>query len=429
MIVINQYFEKKRGIANGIALSGSGFGSMAIPPLMLYALDTYGLEGTLLIMGGIALNICVCGMLFRPAKFYLRRYCLKMERQLSLRKAVVGGTNGASGVVNAGFNTDEIGDATTETFDNPIIRQDSCPRNAESQRKAPLRASGHGVETREEINGERHLNLVSLVHLSGKCINLKNKDDAIYGDNLEKTDKFNVAISVIDIDCKSKSVDISTSEKNGKTVSNESQPHKHPLFDFRLLTNPIFLIYAMSITMGICTYVDMFIMATPHAEDLGFSSTKAAMVISIMGVADTVARVGFGIFADFNIVKKQHIFHAGVAMTSVVLCVIPSLNTYGTYTFACVLFSVSAAGYMTIIPPLLVETFGLERFPTAYGMIFQIIGCGHLVIPVVMGRFESKLSACPLFKKQNIFILTRAKMLDIQCRLLYHEHQTCGHTY
>ena len=118
MIVVNQYFEKKRGMSNGIALSGSGFGCMAIPPLMLYALDTYGLEG---IVGEIALNICVCGMLFRPANFYLRRQCLKMETQLSLSKAVLDGTNGASGVVNGGFNTDGICDATNVTFDNPII--------------------------------------------------------------------------------------------------------------------------------------------------------------------------------------------------------------------------------------------------------------------------------------------------------------------
>ena len=388
MVVINQYFEKKRGIANGIALPGSGFGSMAIPPIMLYALDTYGLEGTLLIVGGISLNICVCGMLFRPANFYLRRHCLNMERQLSLSKAVLDGMRGPSGVGNAGFNTDGICDATNETFDNPIINQDICTPNAESTRKAPVRASEHGVETSDEMNSERHLNPIALLHLSGKGTNFKNKEDAINVPNLENTDKHNVVISVIDIDCLSKSVDTSSADTNGKTFSSENQAHTHPWFEFCLLKNPIFLIYAMSITMAICIYFDISIMATPHATDLGFSSTQATMVLSIMGVADTVGRIGFGIFADFNIIKKQHIFHAALAMTSIVLCVIPSLKTYGTYTFACVLFSVSAAGYMAIIPPLLVETFGLERFPTAYGMILQIVGCGHLVIPAVMGRYQ-----------------------------------------
>ena len=121
MVVINQYFEKKRGVTQ----AGSGTGSIAISPLMLYTLDYFGLEGTMLIMGGIGLNIGVFGMLFRPAKFY----CLKIERQLSLRKVLLDGTNGASSVMNAGFNTDGICDSTTETFDNPIIHQeDSCTR-------------------------------------------------------------------------------------------------------------------------------------------------------------------------------------------------------------------------------------------------------------------------------------------------------------
>ena len=208
---------------------------------------------------------------------------------------------------------------------------------------------------------------------------------------MEKTDKHNVAISAIDIDCQSKSVDTSTADINDKTFRSESQQHKHAWFVYRLLTNPLFIVYAMSITMAKCVYADWFLMATPHAEDIGFSSTQATMVVSIMGVADTVGRVGFGIFADFNIIKKQHIFHAGLAMTSIVLFVIPSLKTYGTYTIACVLFSVSAAGYMAIIPPLFVDTFGRERFPTAYGMIFPATGCGHLVIPVVMGRLGTNL--------------------------------------
>ena len=389
MVVINQYFEKKRGLANGIALSGSGIGSVAIPPLMLYALDTYGLEGTLLIVGGIALNIGVCGMLFRPAKFYLRQYCLNIERELSLRKSVVGGTNRASGVENAGFQTDGVCVATTGTFVNPNSPQYVCPRNAESPRKALLHISA--VEDSGKLKRE-HLNPDALVRVSRKDTNVGNKEDAINVDNLEKPDKHNVFISVVDIDCHSKSgneLSAYIADTNGT-----NQSHTHPWFELCLLKNPIFLIYAISITMAICIYVDMFIMATPHAEDLGFSSTQATMIISIMGISDTVARVGIGVFADFDIVTKHHIFHATLGMSSVILCVIPSLKTYGQYIFACVLFSVSAAGYMAIIPPLLVETFGLARFPTAYGMIFQVTACGHLVIPAVMGRFCVTIQIC-----------------------------------
>ena len=379
MVIINQYFEKKRGLANGIALSGSGIGSMAIPPLMLYTLDSYGLEGTLIVMGGIALNLCVCGMLFRPAKFYLRRHCLNMGRQLSLRKAVLGGSNDRSCVVSNVFDrpTCEILEITFRRFDDPI-----CSR--ESPRKEPLQTNGASGE-----RSSNYLNPVPMVHLPGNSIKVQNKDDATAKlldiHHPEKTGTHGMAISAIDIGYHSPTGATSrpTADINDNTFRSESQPW----FVYHLFTNPMFLIYAVSITISVCTYIDMFIMATPHAEDLGFSSTKAAMTISIMGLTDTVSRVGFGIFADFNIVKKQHIFHASLALSSAVFFVIPSMKTYGTYTFVCVLFSFAGAGYKSITPPLLVESFGIERFPTAYGMVMQFVACGHLFIPVSMGTY------------------------------------------
>ena len=387
LVVVNQYFEKKRGLANGVSQAGSGVGSMVLPPLILFALNNYGLEGTLLIMGGLALNLCICGMLFRPANFYLRRHCLNMQRQLGLKNAVLDGTKEVAGVVNAGLDAEDVCDATNKTFDDPIIPQDTCLRNVES----PLHIDERAAEPNGERNGGQHLNPVALVHYTGKGASFKNKDTAIETDHSEKTDQHKVVISVIDIDCHPTNGDASTTAGvNDKKFRSESQPYKPPWFDFRLLTNPMFLIYAISIAISLCTYCDMFIMATPHAEDLGFSSTQATMVVSIMGVADTVGRIGFGMFADFNIIKKHHLFHASLAMTSVVLFVMPSLKTYGTYTFVCVLFSSAGSVYMSIFPTLLVESFGIERLPTIYGMVMQFVACGHLIIPASMGRYQQR---------------------------------------
>jgi MFS family permease len=66
IIVLSQYFEKRRALANGLAVAGSGVGNFVIPSLYRYLIDQYGLRGCLIIYGGITLNICVCGALFRP---------------------------------------------------------------------------------------------------------------------------------------------------------------------------------------------------------------------------------------------------------------------------------------------------------------------------------------------------------------------------
>ncbi|XP_039259797.2 monocarboxylate transporter 2-like [Styela clava] len=66
MAQINIYFCRWRGIANGIAATGSSVGSMLIPILAQYLIYTYGWRGALIVFAGIELNICVFASLVRP---------------------------------------------------------------------------------------------------------------------------------------------------------------------------------------------------------------------------------------------------------------------------------------------------------------------------------------------------------------------------
>ena len=45
VVIVSQYFEKKRGLATGLAGCGSGIGSMALPPLINWALSLHGWKG------------------------------------------------------------------------------------------------------------------------------------------------------------------------------------------------------------------------------------------------------------------------------------------------------------------------------------------------------------------------------------------------
>ncbi|VDI49557.1 MFS transporter, MCP family, solute carrier family 16 (monocarboxylic acid transporters), member 7 [Mytilus galloprovincialis] len=70
VVMIGSYFKRIRTVANGVALSGASVGTFVIPPLIEFLLQTYGLPGTYLILGGLYLTIAVCGALYRPLTFY-----------------------------------------------------------------------------------------------------------------------------------------------------------------------------------------------------------------------------------------------------------------------------------------------------------------------------------------------------------------------
>lgn len=55
-IAVNSYFTSRRGQAIGLAMAGTGVGQMIMPHVVRLLLDSYGFKGTILIMGGLALN-------------------------------------------------------------------------------------------------------------------------------------------------------------------------------------------------------------------------------------------------------------------------------------------------------------------------------------------------------------------------------------
>ncbi|ELU11768.1 hypothetical protein CAPTEDRAFT_198912 [Capitella teleta] len=70
IILIGLYSDKRRSLANGLTVAGSSVGNFVFPPIIHWMLQNFGLQGTLLILAGLMLNICVCAALLRPLSFY-----------------------------------------------------------------------------------------------------------------------------------------------------------------------------------------------------------------------------------------------------------------------------------------------------------------------------------------------------------------------
>jgi len=68
-MAINFYFEKKRSLATGITMCASGVGMLVYAPFNVWLIETYGVKGTLLILGAVYLNCVVLGCLIRPVSF------------------------------------------------------------------------------------------------------------------------------------------------------------------------------------------------------------------------------------------------------------------------------------------------------------------------------------------------------------------------
>nr|KAF6425719.1 solute carrier family 16 member 12 [Molossus molossus] len=64
--MVGKYFSRRKALAYGIAMSGSGIGTFILAPAVQLLIEQFSWRGALLILGGFVLNLCVCGALMRP---------------------------------------------------------------------------------------------------------------------------------------------------------------------------------------------------------------------------------------------------------------------------------------------------------------------------------------------------------------------------
>lgn len=88
VVMVGEYFQKRRALAQGLSTTGTGFGAFLMTVLLKYLCMEFGWRDAMFIQGAVCLNLCVCGALMRP--IYYKEEIIEKERNshksLSLSK-------------------------------------------------------------------------------------------------------------------------------------------------------------------------------------------------------------------------------------------------------------------------------------------------------------------------------------------------------
>ncbi|XP_071176744.1 monocarboxylate transporter 14-like [Mytilus edulis] len=78
IVIIGYWFEKKRAFATGMALCGSGIGTLLFSSFNKYIFDEYDIKNGTVILAGVVLQCAVCGACYRP--LYKAKRTPRMKR-------------------------------------------------------------------------------------------------------------------------------------------------------------------------------------------------------------------------------------------------------------------------------------------------------------------------------------------------------------
>jgi predicted MFS family arabinose efflux permease len=118
--------------------------------------------------------------------------------------------------------------------------------------------------------------------------------------------------------------------------------------------------------------------------DRGVSSSRAALALSIMGVASLLGRIITGWLIDR--LRASWVGAALIAVAAFGIFLLHDASSWEAAVIAGVLIGFGMGGELDIAPFLLSRYFGLRVLATLYGFIWMIMGCAAAAGSILMGR-------------------------------------------
>jgi len=397
IVSVSIYFEKKRAFATGVAVCGSGLGTFIMAPVTKGLINQFGWQGAMLITSGLILSCILFGCLMRPLNGQSKNK--KQEEAGTVdEKEALAITN--SGCLKGGPAPELLLNGDTLSPLKPFSQQmgvtdgyQDVARMAMShpafldQAERPQVHFGSAAQFRVE-----HRQKLSQANLS-----VMGRKDIFYSGSLlnipeYKKDPERYRRSMVD--CKDDIQSSSNVENESIICCIKASPKQakilHQMLDFSLFKDPIFMMYATSNFLTSIGFNVPYVYTVDRAEQWGMAGEQAAFLLSVIGIANTVARLILGWLSDRTWVNRLYLYNSclvvcGISMGLSVFC-----TTYNTQAVYCAIFGITSGAYVGLTSVVLVDLLGLDKLTNAFGLLLMFQGIASVMGPPVIGAlFDS----------------------------------------
>ncbi|XP_019359136.1 PREDICTED: monocarboxylate transporter 14 [Gavialis gangeticus] len=322
VVMVGQYFQKKRALAQGLSTTGTGFGTFLMTVLLKYLCMEFGWRNAMFIQGAISLNLCVCGALMRPLSYQ-----------------------------------DEANEKVTE-------RNSSEDNYAKALSPPAETIKSNGVlneepEKKEGLTNDEVFDTVQTIESKGKIRHTKN----IYALCILKTmSRLTLII------------------RKGFVTWYSSYFGAASLF-----TNRMFVAFVFWALFAYSSFVIPFIHLPEIVKQYNLSMQNDIFPLtSIVAIVHIFGKVTLGFISDLPCISVWNVFMT--ANFSLVACILilPLIHTYAGLAVVCALIGFSS-GYFSLMPVVTEDLVGTKHLANAYGIIICANGISALLGPPFAG--------------------------------------------
>ncbi|CAF3992389.1 unnamed protein product [Adineta steineri] len=362
IVSVGYYFEEKRSFAMGIAVCGSGLGTLVFPFVMEHIIGKpwlLGFANGLKIEAAVIVICVIFGALMVPLpqeSSEIRRRALK-ERAKAKRLAL---------------------QSKETTSPNDEQRNQLLPPNRERIKiidptdKTPKKS----IEQFEEDISTEPSVVIS-------------RKDAVYQGSLH-----NIALFNDDKEEYHRQVITTTDDVLLKPVAKTSfvaQLAKE--IDFSLLKDGAFALFAVSNFLTSLGFNVPYNFANDLAKDAGVMHAHRSWPIMAIGIANCFGRVVIGILGDRKWINRLYLYNIALVIAGASVLFAPFCNAHiGTHIAYAAFFGFFSGGYVGLTSIIVVDLVGVDKLSSAFGVILLIQGVAVAIGTPVVGQMRDILT-------------------------------------
>ncbi|XP_053160622.1 monocarboxylate transporter 14 isoform X2 [Hemicordylus capensis] len=326
VVMVSEYFQKRRALAQGLSTTGTGFGAFVMTVLLKHLCMEFGWRNAMFIQGAVCLNLCVCGALMRPIHY----------KEEAAGKMV--GSNKSKGKSQT-----KALSCSTETLTSNGVLSEEGKEAREGQSKDKTLGNPPALENQAAT---RH----------------RKKSYALWLCILKTMSQLTITI-----------------QKGFRTW------YSSYFGAASLFTNRIFAAFVFWALFAYSTFVIPFIHLPEIVKQYNLSAQNDIFPLtSIIAIVHIFGKVILGIVSDSPCISAWNVFM--VANFTLVTCILtlPLMHTYVGLAVVCALIGFSS-GYFSLMPVVTEDLVGIEQLANAYGIIICANGISALLGPPFAG--------------------------------------------
>ncbi|CAH0602449.1 unnamed protein product [Chrysodeixis includens] len=423
IVIVSQYFDKHRALANGICVSGTAAGSFVFPMLIEKLVDMYGLHGTVLLLGGGMLHVCVSATLYRPAPLSCNSSALADRTPATTttteHTTLLHDIQEDQGIM---FKSDSLKDNRLQSLFQPetelslnqknlLLSEDLKRTNLITEIMHPslIEVARQQMQTQHSDSEDSEgLDVLGVVGLPKEVSRLR----------LRPTRSSSILHSVEDLSTDSTCVYKASRRHLSRSlyirpppsrlaqklsepivikqeeVQKEVQEEKKQAGCVEVISRYLDVSLLKSWRFGLlCASVALMSCGSPYAlyylpaytVALGHSKSAAGHLVAISAVLDLCGRLGLGWLCDLHLFCRRKAYILSILVAGIAVLCLPSLTSWWALAVASGAYGLCLGCWFLLVPVLLADAFGTARIASSYGLVRMFQSLAAVSVPPTAG--------------------------------------------